>query len=141
MANAQIQQGLSSSTNTLNQSSLVLLNASVSVPISNETIKIKEGMLRSAVISLLNSVANVLKGSDADVPVVKTQIINQINNAIQDIQGTEATNAIIGVEINKALRGKISTSNQSSMITIDTSSNCKPSDDKIISCENSVTIR
>ena len=83
----------------------------------------------------------LLKASDADIPVVKTKITNRVNNAVQDVEGIEATKAIIGVEITKALKSKIPSSNQSVIVTIDTSSTCKPSNIKLISCQNSVTIK
>ena len=111
---------------------------------SNETLDIKEKMLRSAVSSFLNSGQNVLKTSDSDVPIVKTKISNQINNVIQNVEGTEATNAIIGVEIGKALETVISPTAQKSHaggITVMTSSTCKPAAVKSISCDNIVTIK
>ena len=126
-----------------NATTMVSVIANVTVPLSNDTLKKSEGMLKSAVASFLNSGSNTLKKADSDQPFVKTVIINKINNVTQNVQGTEATNAIIGVEISKSLKTIVSPSNklnQTGMATIETSSKCKPSADKPISCENLVII-
>lgn len=140
---AQSQSNAVKSSNTTSAigNGLVSIATRVSVPISNQTIKVVEGMLKSALNDFFKSGADVLKASDSDLPIIKTKIVNQVNNAVQNVEGTEATNAIIGVEINKALKSKTTSSNQTATVTIDTSSICKPSDIKLISCDNSVTIK
>ena len=65
-------------------------------------------MLKSAVLDFLNSGPNVLKSSDNTKVIIKTQIMNQISNDTQSVQGVEATNAIMGVEIGKALADIVS---------------------------------
>lgn len=123
--------------------SVVSVNASVTVQVSNQTLKIREGMLRSSVVSLINSGSNVFKTSDSDQSIIKSKIVNEINNATQSVQGIEATNAIIGVEISKALKSVVSTTgklNQAAIVTIETLSTCKPLTVKSISCENTITI-
>lgn len=122
--------------------SMVSLTSSITVPISNETLKIENGMLVSAVFSYLGSGPNVLKTLANDQTAVTTKITNKINNDTQLVEGAEATNAIIGVEIGKALKSIISSPNkpnQTGTVTVETSSNCKPAMGSI-SCENSVTI-
>lgn len=127
-----------------NGSGVVSVSTSVVIQVSNETQDIKEKMLKTAVGNFLNSGQNVLKTSDSDLPIVKTKITNQINNAIQNVEGTEATNAIIGVEIGKALETVISPTapkGHAGVITVMTSSTCKPAAVKSISCDNLVTIK
>ncbi len=142
---AQSQPTATPSNNTSsNGTGVVSVSASVVIQVSNETLDTKEKMLRTAVSSFLNSGQNVLKTSDSDLPIVKTKIANQINNAIQNVEGTEATNAIIGVEIGKALETVISPATQKShagIITVMTSSTCKPAAVKSISCDNIITIK
>ena len=137
-------QPVSSNNTSSNVTSVVSVSASVVIPVSNETLDIKEKMLRTAVSSFLNSGLNVLKTSDSDLPIVKTKISNQINNAIQNVEGTEATNAIIGVEVGKALKSVISPTAQKThagFVTVMTSSTCKPAAGKSISCDNIITIK
>ena len=126
-----------------NGKSIVSVSASVTVQVSNESLKAKDSMLKSSIIGFLNSGPNVLKTAQTDQPNVKSKISNAINNATQDIQGIEATNAIIGVEISKALKSLVSSSqpNQSALVTIQTSSTCKPSGAVSISCQNTVNIK
>ena len=124
-------------------SDVVSVSASVAVQVANQTLKDKDAMLRSAVSSFLNSGPNILKSKDGNQDVM-TKIVNKVNNATQNVQGSEATNAIIIVEISKALKSLIAQStkpNQAAIVTIDTSSSCKPSDNKLISCQNTVTIK
>jgi hypothetical protein len=140
----QSQEIANSSSKTTSDNSVISVSASVTVQVSNESLKSKEGMLRSSVISFLNSGPNVLKTPESNQPDVKTKIVNQINNDTQSVQGLEATNAIIGVEVSKALRSLVSSSdkpNQNAIVTIQTSSTCKPLAIKSISCENTVTIK
>lgn len=125
------------------ENSVVNVSASVTVQVANQTLKDKDAMLRSAVISFLNSGPNILKSKDGNQDVI-TKIVNKINNDTQNVQGTEATNAVIIVEITKALKSLIVHStkpNQAAVVTIDTSSSCKPSDNKSIACQNTVTIK
>lgn len=138
---AQIGSFTNSSVNT---SSVVTVSSSVTIPVSNQSIKSNEVTLKSAVIGFLNSGPNVLKTSDITQTNAKTKIDNQINNATQIVEGIEATNAIVGVEVGKALRSVISSTTQqgqSGLVTITTSSTCKPSILKITSCENIITIK
>lgn len=140
----QAQTGTSGSSKASNANSVVSVSSSVSVPVSNDTLKAKDGMLRTAVNSFLNSGPNVLKASPNDQPSVKTKIVNEINNATQNVEGIEATNAIVGIEVSKALRSEVSANTnpaQSSIITIQTSSTCKPTVSKSIICDNIVTIK
>jgi len=123
---------------------VVSVNTSLKVPVSNDSLKNTEGMLRSSVVNFLNSGPNVLKSQDSSQPDVKTKIMNSINNDTQDVQGIEATNAIIAVEFGKALRTLVSSSsspNQTAIVTISTTSTCKPSTTKILYCENTVSIK
>jgi hypothetical protein len=138
--------GQSQGTKTTSDSgnSVVSVSASVTVQVTNESLKTKDGMLRSSVISFLNSGPNVLKTVERDQFDVKTKILNQINNATQSVQGLDATNAVIGIEVSKALKTLISSSdkpNQSATVAIQTSSTCKPLAVKSITCENTVTIK
>jgi hypothetical protein len=128
---------------TPSQNNTVTVSSSFSVGLSNQTIKIKDGMLRSAVIGFLTSGPNVLKMSPTDQPVVRTKIVNQISNATQSVQGVEATNAIVGVELSKALKilvGSTTKPNQSVVVTIETSSTCKPLG-SMVTCDNTVNIQ
>ena len=125
------------------KSSVVSVNSSVTVQVTNQTLKDKDAMLRSAVSSFLNSGPNILKSRDGGQDVM-TKIVNNVNNATQSLQGTEATNAILGVEISKALKTSVLQSklpNQADTVIIDTSATCKLAQAKMISCQNSITIR
>lgn len=127
-----------------NGSNVVSVSASVTVQVSNDSLKAKDAMLRSSVVGFLNSGPNVLKTTETTQPIIKSKIANQINNDTQIMQGIEATNAIIGVEISKALKSVVSSSdkpNGSAIVTIQTSSTCKPTSVKSISCDNTVTIK
>lgn len=122
----------------------VSVSATLTIEISNETLKTKDGMLRYSVVGFLNSGPNVLKTSNADEVVVKTKISNRINNDTQNVEGAEATTAIIGVEIGKALKTLVSSSdrpNQTAIVTVQTSSVCKPSTGSTLMCDNVVNIK
>jgi hypothetical protein len=122
----------------------IKVNANVVAQVSNETMKDKEGFLKSAVTSFLNSGPNVLKTLPTEQPTVKTSILNFINNDTQNVEGVEATNAIIGVELGKAIKTIVSTStksNQTGTVTVVTSSSCAPSSENVLSCANVVNIR
>ena len=124
-------------------SSVVTVSLSVTVPVSNQTIKTNEGTLKSAIIGLLNSGPNIFKTSDNFQVSTKTKIANQINNATQNVEGIEATNAIVGVEIGKALRSVISPTskqNYTALITVMASSTCKPASGAI-SCDNAISMK
>lgn len=127
-----------------NASAGVTVSATASIAVSNATLTTKDKMLRNAVIGFLISGPNVLKITPTDEPVVQTKITNKINNTTQSVQGMEATNAIIGVEVSKALHSLISSSgklNQTAILVVETSSKCKPSQVNLILCENTVTLR
>ena len=145
IANAQSQSKLKEPLKIKsNENSSVSVSAIVKVQITNETFKAKDGILKSAVGGLLNSGANILKTPGSVDPVTKSKIVNLINNVTQNVQGTEATNAIIGVEISKALKTANMTSDkphQTAIVTVESLSNCKPSTANMISCENTVTIK
>ena len=126
------------------ENSVVSVSASVTVGITNQTLENKFSMLRNAVFSFLNSGPDILKTSDGDRLIIKTKISDQINNSTQNVEGTDAAYAILGVEINRALQSVLSTSvpsNQSAIVTIDTTSVCKPSPIKTVSCENTIKIK
>ena len=106
---------------------IISVNASITVDVSNDTYKAKSAMLTSAVTNFLNSGPNVLKTDPSSKALVQSKILNQFVNNTQTLEGTEATNAIIGVEINKAMRSVISSlsnSNQTSTVRIDTFTRC-----------------
>ncbi len=112
--------------------------------VNNETLKAKTSMLWEAVVSFLKSGPNLLKTSAVSDPVVKTKISNKINNDSQSVEGVEATNAILSVEITKALKSVNSSSfptKQPGIVIIETTSLCNPSDVNSISCQNSVVIK
>lgn len=120
------------------------VKTSVTVEVSNESLKSNNIRLGNAMVGFLNSAPNVLKTSDIDHQIIKTKINNQINNDTQSIEGIEATNAIIGIELIKALKTVNASSynlNQSGLITVETSSTCKPAVTKGISCDNTITIK
>ena len=124
--------------------SVVSVSASITVQVSNESLKAKEGMLRSSVIGFLNSGPNVLKTPESDQANIKSKIVNQINNATQNVQGLEATNAIVGVEVSKALKSLVASSdkpNQTALVTIKTASTCNSITVGPTSCDNTVTIQ
>ncbi len=127
-----------------NGTNIASVSASVAVQVSNETLKTKETMLRGAVVNFLNSGPNILKTSSDDQPMVKTKITNDVNKATQNVEGIEATNAVINVEISKALRTTVSSPNQQSqpsIVTVQTSSKCTLSNSNLTSCVNTVTIK
>lgn len=122
---------------------VVSVNSKVSVQVRNETLQVKEKMLRSAVFSFLNSGPTILKTSESDQLITKTKVVNQINNATQSVEGIEASNAIIGVEIGKALRTLVSSQNNSTnigTIILGISSTCKPASALVVSCDNTISI-
>ena len=106
-------QSQSATTSATKAGDSVSVSASVTVQVTNESLKTKDGMLRSSVISFLNSGPNVLKTVATDQPIVKTKIVNQINNVTQSVQGLDATNAIIGIEVSKALKTIVSSTDKS----------------------------
>jgi hypothetical protein len=133
----------SGNTNSTSGNSVVSVSSSIAIPVSNQTSKMSETTLKSSVTSFLNSGPNVLKTSDARISS-NTKIINKINNDTQNVQGGEATSAIVGVEISKALKTIVpptSQQNKASLITITTSSTCKPSSASVIACDNTVEIK
>ena len=87
---------------------LVSVNASITLDLSNETAKERTGILTSAVGNYLKSGPNTLTMSATINPGVKTAIVNQITNSTQSLEGTEATNAILGVEIGGAIKTIVS---------------------------------
>lgn len=140
-AQPQATTGLSPIITPIKQSTVISVNSSITAEVTNETLKAKNDILRSAVFNLLNSGPNILKTPGGDQPPIKTKIINRINNDSQNVEGIEASNAIIGVEINKALKSITSAldkSIQDGIVTIETSSICNPV--KSISCVNLVTL-
>ncbi len=106
-------QSQSATTSATKAGDSVSVSASVTVQVTNESLKTKDGMLRISVISFLNSGPNVLKTVATDQPIVKTKIVNQINNVTQSVQGLDATNAIIGIEVSKALKTIVSSTDKS----------------------------
>jgi len=128
---------------TSGPTSSISVSASVTIPVANQTMKSNEATLRSALTGFLNSGQNVLKTSDALQVNTKTKITNQLNNATQSVEGIEATNAIVGVEVGKAIRTAIASNQQdaSALVTIAILSNCKPSSSNIIFCDNTVSIK
>lgn len=128
---------------TTGNATSVSVSSSINLQVSNETVKSKEVLLRGSIVNFLNSGPNVLKTSNDGQTVVKSKIENKINSDTQNVEGIEATNAIISVEIGKALKTLVSSSNQpnqTEVITIKTSSTCTPSNPNTISCVNSVAI-
>jgi hypothetical protein len=142
---AQIPSKTAVTSNTASESEgVVSVTATVSVKVSNGTLENQEKMLRNSVITFISSGANVLKSSPTVAPNVNTKINNNVNNVTQIVQGIEATNAVVAVEISKALKTVISSStdtNQTGDITIGTTSTCRPIVLKSITCENTVTIK
>jgi hypothetical protein len=127
-----------------NATNIISVSASIAIQVGNETLKTKENMLRGAVVNFLNSGPNILKTPSNDLPIIKTNIANRINKATQSVEGIEATNAIVGVEISKALRTIVSSmnqQNQTGVVTVETTSRCAPSNTNLTSCSNTVTIK
>jgi hypothetical protein len=143
-AQSQPTTGSLSKVTPVSGNARVSVSSSISIPVSNETIKTNEATLKSAVVGLLNSGPNILKTSDNYQLNVKTKITNQMNNTTQNVEGIEATNAIVGVEIGKGLRNVISSTaqqNHTSLITVTTSSACNPAANSVVSCNNTVLIK
>ena len=86
---------------------------------------------------------DLLKGSDKKLPNVTTKIDNEINNVTQTVKTTKSTNAVLGVEISKALARIVSllAPHQTDTITIHTLSICKHSAPRSDNCDNAVTIK
>ena len=138
-------QSPTNSTNKVSEiGNQITVNATLSIQVSNLTLDTKDRMLRSAVIGFVTSGPNVLKTTPTEQPLVRTKITNQVTKAIQSLEGIEATNAIIGVEISKAIKGLISSTNdpnQTKIVNVETSSTCKPEATKSLSCENNIVIK
>jgi hypothetical protein len=146
LAYAQLQSAIDGAPDgslSSNVTDSVLVEASAVIEVNNSTLQAKEKMLRTAIVNFLTSGPNALKAMPEDQPIVKTKIVNQINNATQSVEGIEATNAIIGVEISKMLRTVLSSSNQqnkNAIVIMQTSSTCSPINVEI-SCENTVIMK
>ena len=128
---AQLKSAGNSSTPVTpgNVKNIASISSTITLNVSNETLKVRESTLKSAVVNLLNSVPNILKTSDSDQAVTKTKITNQRNNSTQNVEGREASNAIVAVEITKALRTIISTTNkpmQTGIVTLTETSASTP---------------
>lgn len=121
---------------------VVSVNSSLTIQVSNKTLDMNQKTLRSAIINFLSSGPGVLKSSEKEQVLVKSKIVNQINKDTQNVEGTEATNAIIGIELGKALSTLVSSQAQniSKIITVQTGSICRPSATESISCENTVVV-
>ena len=142
--NAQFPSPANTSSTLTSGGNEVTVSATASVQVSNATLETKDRLLKNAILDLLTSGPNMLKATPTEQPAVKTKITNQVSNTTQSVEGIEATNAIVGVELTKALKNLVlSTSqpNQTSMVTIITSSTCKPSSVNLISCENTVNLK
>jgi hypothetical protein len=142
---SDLNQSVYSQTTVTNNSSTngdkSQISASISLHIRNETLQVKIDSLWAAVVGFLNSGPNLLKVSATTDPIVKTIITNIINNTTQTVEGVEATNAVLSVEITRALRTVNSSLGVSSnVVTVDTTSLCNPSGDNSIACQNNVTI-
>jgi hypothetical protein len=121
----------------------VSVSSTVTLPVTNQSFRTNQGTLKSAAIDLINAGPNVLKTSDENKITMQTKITNQINNDTQVVQGVEATNAILGVEINKGLTHIVSATNQTQggIVTLQISSTCKPSAANSIICDNTLVIK
>ena len=130
----------SSSTTTYGkENAIVYLNSSITLPIISETINTKGGVLTSSVMAFLNLGPDVLKGADNDLPNVKTKINNEVNNVTQIVMGAKSTNAVMQVEISKALASIVALlgADETDIITINAISICKT----YAACDNAVTIK
>jgi hypothetical protein len=132
-----------STTTSGKDNATVLVNSSVTTPIMFDTINTKGSALTSSIMAFVNLGPDVLKGSNSGLPNVKTKINNEVNNVTQTVEGIKSTEAIMRVEINKALASIISllSANQTHTINIETFSICKPSATRSDSCDNAVTIK
>jgi hypothetical protein len=140
---AQSQSTTNLKTESANEKNALSVSASLTVEVRNETLVAKTNLLRTAVSGFLAAGPGIFKSTDSGEPVIKTKIANKINNSTQNVEGTDASYAILGVEINKALRTVISSStqpNQTAIVKIETSSTCKPSGPTTITCGNTVTL-
>lgn len=146
-ANAQIVPPTNSTNSTGSAEAtgnIASVRSSVAIQVTNSTMKTNEATLKSAINSFLNAGADVLKTSDSYQLNIQTKIVNQITNATQNVQGTEATNAIVGVELGKALKTVTSPSDlqkSAAVIRVETASTCKDSAGNFINCDNSITIK
>ena len=132
-----------STTTSGNDNAIVLVNSNITVPVMFDTINTKGGALTSSIMAFVNLGPDVLMGSDSGLPNIKMKIDNEVDNITQTVRGTKSINAIMGVEITKALASIVSllAENQTDTITIETFSVCKPSVAKSDSCDNAVTIK
>ena len=96
---AQLQYAGNSSTymTPATVNNIASVSPSITVQGSNETLKVKEATLKNSAVDLLNGANDVLKTSDSDQVVTKTNI-NQKNNSRQNVESKEATNPTIEVE-------------------------------------------
>lgn len=135
MVYSQVQQTAKSSLQNTAK-----VTASMMVQVRNETIS---GVLTPAIFNLINSGPSIFKISDSDQLITKTRIDNRINNATQNVEGTDAAYAIIGIEIGRAVKSLISADkhNQTAIITIEASAMCNLVAVKFTSCENTVAIK
>ncbi len=119
----------------------VTVSSSITLQVANATLKTNQATLKNAVLDFFDFGPNILKISDSIKLIVKIKISNQIDNVTQTVEGKEATNAIVEVEIGNALNHLISSANKGGIINVGTSSTCKLAVAKSISCDNTVSIK
>jgi hypothetical protein len=141
IVNAQFPSA-SNSSNATQGSDSAAVSATLNVQVKNATSETEDRMLRNSIIGFLTSGPNVLKSIPNEQAVVKTNIMNEISNTTQSVEGVEATNAIVGVELTKAIKSLISKSDpsQGAIIVVSTTSSCKVASSGLI-CDNAVTLK
>lgn len=110
-----------------NKAKMILANSSISLKVRNDTQATDYGRLKDTVISFLNLHSGITMTSDCEDARVKTTISNEINDEIQYLEGSETANAIVGVEITKALKSLVSSDGtiETVSVTIKLSSSCE----------------
>jgi hypothetical protein len=114
------------------------INAGLTLQAANETIN--SAVLSPAINSLLNLGPFVFKTSDSQQFSMKTKIENQVNNVTQNIEGTDAAYAVVGINIVNALKTLVNSMDQH-QVTIHVTTTCKSMTIANTTCNNVVQIK
>jgi hypothetical protein len=137
LSNLPFDAGAQTSTgnNTLASSDI---NAGLTLQATNETIN--SAVLSPAINSLLNLGPFVFKTSESQQFIMNTKIENQVNNVTQNIEGTDAAYAVVGINIVNALKTLVTSTDQHA-VSIHVTITCKSITTAKTTCNNVVQIK
>lgn len=125
-----------------NVSNSISVNSSMNVKVNNETIKSVTASLKSFISNILGSRDTEPSTEKCNHVIIKTKVFNQINNESQYVEGYEETDLITDLEISKALKSAVSSTELPwANVTTEITSMCNRDDFKGISCENFIVLK